>query len=106
MGNKKWNEEQIQSFIDRAIKKDRILPDKIEGFRAGLEKGHVPFFTVDEIREAAARGDIPKNAVEDLIEIVERPDIAMFDPDTWKSREALLHRLEPGFFFGLRHGGH
>lgn len=76
---------EIDALVERALREGRIAATKIADFRAALEKGHLPFFTEEEIRQAAAEGKIPGDAVADLTEVVNRPDIAMFDPEADKA---------------------
>lgn len=78
-----FTQGEIDALVERALKAGLISAAKILDFRSALEKGHIPFFSEAEIRQAASEGVIPAELVEDLIEAVNRPDIAMFDPEAW-----------------------
>ena len=83
-----FTEGEIEALVERALREGRINATKSEDFREALRKGHIPFFNASEIKQAAQEGKIPNNAVAELLEVVNRPDIAMFDPETHKRDQA------------------
>lgn len=80
-----FSKGEIDALVERALREGRIAATKTADFRKALGEGHLPFFTEEEIRQAAAEEKIPGDAVADLIEVVNRPDIAMFDPEVNKA---------------------